>query len=378
MAGDVVLRTNLNQLPATTVGNIYYETQSINMRDGCGPSVGWTQLRCRIDDTNRYNWVRAMVGRVLVNVPPGPYSIGSSVLGVPYLSRLVPEGLKFAEPSLVPGVPPRLQYCSGMETVLSLGLNAFGSMGSPWPQTSSYMYDVRWERFPYEVLDDFSTAALQSYCMGKAPVGTNQMALELFRYMIRSRKNTSREQPIPTGVAGFKLIDDSVPTNRQVIPGLVAQKVVSYADVMYTWCRIPRGWPPPIQWTPPAVTFPPGYPLWPPYVNPALSSPTSTLYARDKYIGTVNDQAFDTGSVRGYAFQPGELRYDGYDQTEYVDAAGDEVADVSYLFKYKKGGWNNCLNALGNLVGFSTDGTSFGTFMYQTSNFNNLFQYSVV
>lgn len=369
MAGDVVRRTNLNQLARTTVGNIYYETQPLTLRDGCGPSVGWTQMRCKIDEPHRFDWVRAMVGRVLA-----VRSVTSS--STPVLSRLIPETLKFDEPLNPerPDRPRRLQYCVGMETVQSLGLNANGTLGTfgGWPKTAGNCYDVRFERFPYNVWDDTKTYAFAAYATANS-TGSPTVAPELFRYVVRNKRMTPREQPLPLGGpgSGFKVVDDSVEANRLTIG--VGKRTVLYEDVVYTWVRIPRGWPPPVAWPPPATG-----PVWPPAsdLNPKASEPASVYYTRDEYVGLVNHDWFDHLDVRGYAFPPEELRYDGYQTEEYVDAAGDEVMDCSFYFKRKKGGWNRSLKADGTYVSVSSTGLSTGAKPYETANMNNLFQWT--
>lgn len=370
MAGDVVTRENLNQLPATTVGNCYYEIQPFTMREGFGPSVSWTAVRCRIDAARRFDWRTAMVGRVRV-----ARSIGSA--STPVLSRLIPETVKWGRPvdPLSPDRPPGLQYCTGAEHVLAAGLNAAGTLqtaATRWPETAGFYYDVRFEAFPYNVWDDTKTYAFAAYATATA-TGSPTVAPELFRYVIRDRKMTLREQPLPLGgpSAGYRIVDDATPANRKVVG--VGKVNVVYEDVSYTWVRIPRGWPPPVAYALPAAGR-----LWPPAtdLNPKAVNPDSVLYVRDEYVGRVNDDWFDHLDVRGYAFAPGELRYDGYQTAEYVDAAGDEVMDCTFFFKRKKGGWNKFLTADGSYAAVSQDGLSTGTKLYPEGDLNLLFSYA--
>ena len=52
------------------------------------------------------------------------------------------------------------------------------------------------------------------------------------------------------------------------------------------------------------------------------------------------------------------------------------MCDVTFMFKYKEGGWNYFLDSTGTWKEVSLDGTSSGTKPYQTADFNDLFQYS--
>jgi hypothetical protein len=342
-------------LPVTTRSGIPFEIEALSPRETWGAGNGNTSIVCRQKWDGSATWIRDMVGTVAVTRP------GSQLV----LTRNIPERIQYGD--------GRIQFCSIVDQVEQGGNAAevnFSQAGTNWPETDWCKYRAVFEVFPYAILTSTEQADIQTVA------GSYAGAIELYRYVIRSRKTYSREQPIPAAgpAGGFKVIG----TNRPI--GQVGFRVVSMADVTYKWVRVPIGWPPPLGWVP---VFDTDWP-WPPKVNPTgstlqASGGTSTggLRARDTYIGTINTDWFDVAAPDGYCFAPGTLLYTGYDDSNrYYDAAGDWVCDVVYSFKFKEGGFNRFLDANGNWVEVSSDGTTSGQRPYQSNNLNNLFQYA--
>lgn len=363
--GDVVTREGLDELPHTVRGNIPYETMVTPEAGGpveaWGPGTGFSEVVCRQRWDDSANWIRAMVGETYV-------ATAGSTPPVPYLVRQIPEPLKYGD--------NRRQWCMGVRTY-SVGGNRFEqAMQDPiygWPSPDWIKYTARFETPPYAIRtkDQVADMVLEATLAGRL-----NRPEEMFRYMIRNRKNYVREQPIPVGAAGtgFKIVDPN-PALRVEIPTAVSFKAVSYADIAYTWVRVPVGWPPPAGWIPNLNP-----PFWPPLVNAKLQG-AHLKYARDEYLLCVNDGPFDDVDPEGYSFDTGELLYVGYDDNfKYDDAAGNRMMDVIYFFKYKKGGWNKFLDNLGNFREVSSTGITppGGLPVYKSANFNLLFQYSSI
>lgn len=348
-------------LAYTTRSIIPYEIESLSPKENWGAGNGSTTILCQQTWYDSLRWIRDMVGDVRV------VNYG----GIPTLARNLPERIGYYG-------DPREQYCSGVsQTAQGGNPDEVGEDGTAadteyreietgWPRTKWCKYQAVFEVFPYRLrtLDQMSAIA--------AAASTYAGAKELYRYIIRSRRSYSREQPIPaaSSAGGFKIIDDVTAANRKPI-GQVGFRIVSMADVTLKWIRIPLAWPPPIGWV--GILGP----TWPPLLNPAASDPTTLKFAKQSYIGKINSTYFDCADPQGYCYAPGELLYTGFDDSYvYTDASGDLVCDVTFMFKYKEGGWNYFLDSTGAWKEVSLDGTSSGTKPYQTADFNNLFQYA--
>ncbi len=153
-------------------------------------------------------------------------------------------------PCLLRSIPEKLAYGDG-RVLWAMDADEVDSGGNEdevpmqsangWPAPDWVRYRVEFQTTPYRILTN--SQILSQF--GQAE------PLELYRYMIRSRKNTAREQPIPLGVtgAGFLTVDEF----KTPIPSALSFKAVQYADVSYTQVRVPIGWPPPAGWTPPTT-----------------------------------------------------------------------------------------------------------------------------
>jgi hypothetical protein len=392
MAGPYSLFGDTSGLPHTTRSAIAYEIDALSPREVWGAGNGSTTLTCRVKFGDALAWIRDVVGEVGVT-----YSGG-----VPVLKRYVPEGLGYGSADW------RVQFCTMIDqidqggtpdaTASPSGLFQ-GDAGTGWPITQWCRYRATWEAVPYAVLGDTAVAAVASYA------GSSAGAAELYRYVVRTRKAYGREQPIPAAGAagGFRVADDTSAGPGKAV-GQVGFRVVSLADVTYKWVRVPLNWPPPIGWatTDQAIArAPSGGALipWPiltsatddttPPVNAGVNltvggAAASLSFARDSFIGSINSTTFDAAAADGYAWAPGTLLYLGYDDSNrYYDAAGQWVCDVVYRFKYKEGGWNTFLNALGKWVEVTDNGRSpgytggtVGNPPYASNDFNKLFQYA--
>lgn len=354
-------------LPITVQSGIPYEIEALSPRETWGAGNGSTTVVCRQKWAKTFDWIRDMVGSVRV----AQTGSSSSVL---ILRRNIPERIGYFE-------DPRLQFCSGVSQTEQGGdpdetgedgtndpPGTFAEVISNWPRTKWCKYQAVFEVFPYRVRTDTEATDIN---LG---AGAYAGARELCRYIIRSRRSYSREQPIPgaSTAGGFKIIvdPDTTPTGRKPI-GQIGFRVVSMADVTYKWIRVPIAWPPPVGWT---GTVPA---TWPPTTNPAGTDPTTLVYTKQSFIGKINSDYFDCADPQGYCYAPGELLYTGFDDSYvYTDAAGDLVCDVTFMFKFKEGGWNKFLSASGEWKEVSLDGTNAGTKPYATADFNDLFQYS--
>lgn len=362
------LEGDTSGLPRTQRSGIVYEIEALTPRESWGAGNGSLVAPCRVNTISSPSWVRDMVGQVYVIAP------SSSLV----LSRFIPERAR-----AVAGSDRRLLFCSGVDQtgagqtpqsgILGVGgLNNFANGLTKWPVTRWRQYRAIFEAFPYKVLSDADCASIA------AGAGAYPGAVELYRYIIRTRRSYSKEQALPAGSTGFR------DTTSGKLIGQVGFRAIEYADVTYKWIRVPVGWPPPAGWT--------GYSMgnpWPPPVG--LSAANTTFKrTRDSYLNTVNSTWFDVASPDGYAFPPGTLLYTGYsDDNRYYDAAGDWVCDVTFNFKFRGsldsgksgagnfGGWNYALNSQGAWVYINIEGSgTSGTPPYQSRDFNNLFRYS--
>lgn len=352
-------------LPRTRRSGIPYEVEALSPRESWGAGSGTTSLICKVWFDDSVQWIKDMVGEVFV---------GGQTGGL-LLKRHVPEILRYNDSGS--GSDSRVQFCTQVEQTAQGGNESGDNMALPdskWPRVDWCKYRVTWEAMPYAILDDGDPiGTLPAMADIAAAAGAYAGARELYRYILRTRKTYSREQPIPAAstAGGFKVIDDATPANRKPI-GQVGFRVVSMADVTYKWVRVPVGWPPPTGYAAPDPAHP-----WPPKFNPGAADPAAIRRARDKYVGTINDDWFDCAAADGYQWEPGTLLYKGFDDsTKYYDAAGDWVCDVVFTFQFKEGGWNKFLTAKGEWKEVSLDGTSSGQRPYQKNNLNNLFQYS--
>jgi hypothetical protein len=347
-------------LPVTTRSGIPYEIEALSPREVWGAGNNSTTVVCKQTWEDSATWVRDMVGESAVVLG------GTQLL----LQRRVPEVLPYND--------GRTQYCSVVDET-DQGENPggdpaanFSDVDTGWPRTRWLKYRATFEAFPFAVLSQAEMGAIAT------AAGSLAGAIELYRYVIRSRKVYTREQPIPaaTAAGGFKVIDDVVAANRKPI-GQIGFRVIEFADIQYKWVRVPVGWPPPLAYAG-------GANPWPPSPNP-LALDTTKERARDKYAGTINSDWFDAAAANGYACAPGTLLYLGYDDSyQYYDSAGAWVCDVVYSFKWKGGrdntgavgGWNKFLDATGVWREVSLSGLSAGVKPYTTNNFNHLFMYA--
>ncbi|AMV25443.1 hypothetical protein VT84_13660 [Gemmata sp. SH-PL17] len=364
MPGDVVEGTGLSELPATQNSGYPFEIEALSPRERWGAGTGAASIVCRVPWETSADWIADMVGGVRV--------VRGSTLE---LQRALPEQLNYGD--------GRQMFCTGVEQ-LDMGGNAgdepFSDAINCWPRADWIRYKAVFEVMPYKVR---TLGEIDAMVAGAASVGFTGQAKELCRWVIRNRKGSVREQKLPLGASAtaFAIEGSSVPGPPKPIPGEVGFKNVVYADVAYTWVRVPVGWPPPATWTAAGVGDP-----WPPPANAKIynngtfvadaAASEALKYARDAFLGSVNDDWFDVADPDGYAFAPGTLLYVSYDDNyKYDDAAGNQVMDVVYYFRYKAGGWNKFLNADGDLVTVTLGGVAGGTKVYSENDFNDLFQY---
>lgn len=342
-----------------------YEVDPLSVREVWGHGHGSTTVDCRQTWNHAATWLRYMLGEVKIQ------PTNSSQNATPVLVRHIPEILRYYRTG--DGSDRRLQWCTGA-TEISQGGNPvedgqdpstsaepFSHNGTNWPATAWIKYQMLWETTPFWV------RSLDEIVDMEVAAGEFAGARELSRYVVRDRKVYSKEQPIPAAspLGGFK----DITTGRTI--GQVGFKVVSMADVTYKWVRVPVGWPPHPGWTITDLANP-----WPPKVNPAVVAPGTKRPLRESRIGYVNSTYFDAADPEGYNWQPEELLYVGFDEFRYFDAAGDRVADYTFRFKFKEGGWNKFLNASGNWVTVTLDGTAAGTKPYPSFDFNDLFRWT--
>lgn len=358
-------------LPHTIRGKMPYELEAISPREVWGSGKGTTSLVARQTWEESPTWIRYMVGEAIVK-----QSLGGNAL---VLSRFVPEILQYNLSG--EGADQRIQYCTGVQQTEQGGNHAETEMrqaSTNWPEVDWCKYNIIFETMPYAVRSDDEIARLL------VAAGAYSGPQELYRYIIRSQTNYTKEQPIPaaTNAGGFRVINDAEPdvTKRKAI-GQVGFRNRSFGEISYKWVRVPVGWPPPVGYVVPDMSKP-----WPPKVNPAAADPTAKKRTRDTLRGKVNDNWFDCGALEGYCCAPGELLYIGYDDNNrYYDAAGDWVMDIIYKFRWCEGGWNLFLSASGTFLEVSADsvpgdskaGLSTGRRPYESGDFETLFTFTV-
>jgi len=361
-------------LPKTVRGAMPYEALALTPREVWGHGHGQTVIQCRQKWNVVPQWIRYMVGEVEVQVRSQPGGAR-----IPYLIRHIPERLRYRD--INKAYDPRIQWCTGLSQIDQGGNPsednntdsgfAFRQGGTGWPAALWVRYDVTWETTPYMVRDQEQIPDIA------AGAGVYAGSRELYHYVVREKKIYSKEQPLPAGGGGFKVIAAAV--NDRKLIGQVGFRVISMGDVVYKWIRVPAGWPPHPGWTAPAAGA-----IWPPVFNPGAGAPGTKRPTRDTFIGTINNDYFDCAAPEGYCWQPGELLYVGYEDYFYYDAAGLFVTDRTHRFKYKEGGWNKFISARGEWKEVSADrvlndglgGTAAGKPPYESNNFNNLFDYS--
>lgn len=352
---------NTAGLPKTQRSGTPYEIEPITLRESWGAGNGSLTCVCRQLFTVSPGWIRDMVGEIRVIAP-----LGGDLL----LTRFAPERYPG-----VNGGDRRLLYCSGVDQtgagdLPESGNGNFANGLTLWPETLWRQYRATFEAFPFKVLTDTQAKAIVA---AASPFGG---AAELTRYIVRTRRSYSKEQPLPAGAVGFR----DTTTGKKI--GQVGFRSIGYADVTYKWLRVPLGFPPPVGW----IGFTASNP-WPPPVGLTAADPRFRR-ARDSFLNTVNDDWFDVAAPDGYSWPPGTLLYTGYsDDNRYFDAAGDWVSDVTFTFKAKMGldssgafgGWNYALNSAGKWVYVNLEGAIGGptdTPPYQANSFDDLFQYS--
>lgn len=353
-------------LPQTTASGIPYEIEALTPREVWGAGNNSTTLICRQKWDGTASWIQDMVGRVTVIKP------GSTLL----LKRYVPEMVQYGD--------GRRQFCSICEQT-EQGGNAdnsnFSQAGTNWPETDWTKFRTVFEAFPYAVLTDPECDIIATAAGGYAG------AKELYRYVVRSRRDYSREQPIPAAslAGGFRVATGTIAAPGQTI-GQVGFRAIGMADITFKWVRVPVGWPPPVGYTPADPSNP-----WPPAFNPAALNPAANRRTRDSFLNCINDDWFDVAAPDGICAPPGTLLYTGYDDSNrYYDANGEWVCDITFSFKQKQaidsagsyGGWNYFLDARGRWVRVNLEGIVPGTVgatdtpPYQSKPFNDLFKYS--
>lgn len=361
------LWTNTAELPKTVRGAMPYEVDALSVREIWGHGHGQTTVLCRQSWDYSATWLGYMLG--VCEVKSRTTAAGASQ---PYLVRHIPEPLRYKGF----GNDPRTQWCTGAsqrdqggnppedDGDPSSSTEPFTHLGTNWPRTAWIRYDMTFETTPFQVRTADEVIDLA------AAAGDYAGSRELYQYMVRESRLYSKEQPLPAGIGGFKVIDDANAANRKPV-GQSGFRVITMGDVVYKWVRVPAGWPPPPGWSAPEKP-----PLWPPAVNPGAVAPGTKRPTRDTYRGTINSTYFDCAAPEGYNWQPGELLYLGYEDYFYWDAVGQFVTDRTHRFKYKEGGWNYFLAADGTWKEVSLTGTSTGTKPYATNDFNNLFEYA--
>jgi hypothetical protein len=358
-------------LPKTTRSAIPFEIDALDPKETWGAGNSGTAITCRVSSGLSADWVRDMVGEVSI-VKPG---------ATPLLKRYAPEPLGFGD--------DREQFCSICDQVAQGG-NPDGEgsnfrLGNGWPLTAWARYKVAFEAFPYAVLTDSECDAIQT------AAGAYAGAKELYRYVVRTRRITNKEQNTPGATIaanlGYFIIEAGPPAvgARKQVPGSFMNRPIIFGDFTLKWVRIPIGWPPPVGYAG-AVT------PWPPVFNPVAADPATVFRTRDSFIGSVNSTYFDCAAPDGWCAGPEQLLYLSYDDSnKYWDAAGNWVCDVVYHFKFKggidstgvTGGWNHVMSAAGKWERVTADvvpgdnkrGTVDGRGLYKTNDFNDLLRY---
>jgi hypothetical protein len=372
--GAYSLEGDRSGLPYTRRRGIRYEIEALTPREVWGAGNSNTNLVCRVEWEVAASWIADMVGSVAVE----PILTSTGQVRALSLRRYVPEMLRYND--LGGGGDKRIQFCTMIDQTMQGGNVAEDNMAQAvtnWPEVDWCKYRATFESCPYAILDRATALGLlpsMSQIAGAA--GAFAGADELYRYVTRTRRNYTKEVSVPgpnvSKNLGFFVVGSVPPA---AIPGGYAFRNLTFADVTYTWVRVPVGWPPPVSYLG----------AWPPVFNPVAGDPTTKARTRDSFIGTVNGDYFDCAAPDGYCWAPESLLYTGYDDSrKYFDAAGAWVCDVQYFFRFKEGGWNKYLNASGDFSRVSADvvpgdglhGTEAGRQPYATNTFDSLFQWS--
>jgi hypothetical protein len=364
--GPFDLFTNDAGLPRTKVGQLPYEVDALNYREVWGHGHGSTTVPCRVTWNQSANWIRFMLGEAKIR------ALGGSQGATPFLVREIPERLPYFQSG--DGSDTRVQWATGVSQI-DQGGNPVVEGDNPeqstsilqetitkWPCTAWIRYQLTMETTPYRVRDENALIDME------AAAGDYAGARELYRYIVRDKRIFNKEIPIPVAgpAGGFKTVPDA-----RAVPGGVLFRTLPIGDVVYKWIRVPHNWPPYPGWN---ITDPAR--PWPPRINPAVTAPGTKRPLRESMVGRVNSTYFDCAAPEGYCWQPEELLYVGCEEFVYDDAVGDFMADYTFRFKYKAGGWNKFLNARGEFVTVTLDGTAEGTKPYTTFDFNDLFRWS--
>jgi hypothetical protein len=357
-------------LPRTWRGVMPYQVEALTPREVWGHGHGTTNIVCTQTWENAAPWMRYMLGEWEV------FTVATSQGARPDFVRHIPEPLRYGGNDL------RVQWCTGLTQTEQGGnpvtfgqrpeesTTEFATDVTNWPRTAWCKYQGVWETTPYVIRTYDQIIDLRAQDWGT----TGPEPIEFLRYVVRSKRTYSKEQPIPAAspAGGFKVIDDAVAANRKVI-GQTGFRVISMADVSYKWMHTPAGWPPPAGWTPTLVPgAPPNQQYWPPLKNPAFAGGQRT---RDSYVGKINSVIFDYCDPEGYCFPAGTLLYTGWSDEVFYNEAGQRTANVTYNFKFKEAGWNKFLSARGEWKEVSLTGLSTGTKPYETADFRKLFEY---
>lgn len=188
-------------LPQTTKDGIYYEVDAFSYRESWVPAANRTVITCRVDATESFDWITAMVGRAYVS--------GTT------LRRDLPEQNPFDQK----------QWCTRVEQVDQGGLkdganDAEGDLidaASGWPFTKWQRYRVTFEGMPFQMRTDSEADAYS--------------VPEFMRYVTRHQVSYAREQQIPGGA--FQAIGTG---DRLMQTGF---KTRVFGDVVYTRVRVP-------------------------------------------------------------------------------------------------------------------------------------------
>lgn len=190
-------------LPQTTLNGIYYEIDVASYREQWVPGNNKTEIMCRVDANDAFDWITSMVGQSYVN--------GSTTL-----RRDLPEQNPFDEN----------QWCTKIEQIDQGGENedeTFRDVVSGWPFTRWCRYKATFESLLYKVRSDTDADSDAS----------GLTVPELLRYVTRSQTIYAREQQIPGG--GFKAVGG---TDKLMQTGF---KTRSFGDVTYCRIRVPCG-----------------------------------------------------------------------------------------------------------------------------------------
>lgn len=376
---DLFSPERLLDYPRTVRGDLPYWVGALSPREVWGHGHASTYLEVGQTWNDSARFLRYMLGEWVVRVGDG----STASTGPPIFVRRIPEKLRYNDDGT--NSDTRVQWCTGLSQTDQGGnpidnaiqddydpsdsTEPFSDGIANWPAAAWVKYQAVFETTPYVIRTDAEISDTLREWGGNAEDG------EFLRYVVRSKRTYSKEQPIPAAstAGGFKVISDPEEfiinaqgqrvSKRQSI-GQVGFRVVSMADVQYKWFHVPLGWPPPPGWTPPDPKKP-----W-----PAPNSETNPRL-RDAYIGKINSASFDYCDPEGYCFAAGELLYTGWSEEVFYNASGQRTANVTYSFKFKEGGWNKFLSALGEWKEVSLDGSNAGRRPYESADMRNLFRY---